>query len=172
MIIPPILSPDLATLESARAAAELLKLPRWKAALFASAPQGPLLVQRLDRNDDYYYIIPYVRGQAVTARLIVDAISDRFTEASGIEHDGKSLPPYVDPAMELRRWHGETIEMPSLRVRVIRPGTVGEHPVLIWRPCHESTSPFKPFYLLSVGDEFLYLRVDGQRFPRLTIGPV
>jgi hypothetical protein len=57
-----------------------------------------------------------------------------------------------------------------LRFRV-RDGLVGEHPVLVWKPCLQSRSPFLPFYQLSVGDSFVYYRVDGERFSKLTTRP-
>jgi hypothetical protein len=56
--------------------------------------------------------------------------------------------------------------------RVLRPGTVGVHPVLVWKPSAESPSPWLPFYQLSVGDQFVYLRVDGRLVDRLRLTPV
>ena len=166
----PIVTPAAVESEALRALTWLLKSPRWAFAFSEAKPQKPLLVQRLDQDDSYYYIVPFAIEDVVTARIILDAKTSKFIEAAGIEEPGSSLPRFVDPAAELANWHGKVVSLPSLRSRVIRPDTVGEHPVLVWRPCLESMSPFLPFYLRSVGDEFVYLRVDGERFARLTTG--
>ena len=95
-MIPPASASDAAK----RAAAELLQSSaRWRAALDGKDPDTPLLVQRLDRYDDYYYIVPFKRGTAETARLTIDAASGRFMEASCIDQEGESLPPYHPPAV-------------------------------------------------------------------------
>ena len=44
---------------------------------------------------------------------------------------------------------------------------VGLHPVLVWKPCRQSPSPFLPFYQFSVGGSFEYLRVDGEAVQRV-----
>ena len=135
-------------------------------------PQRPLTVQRLDLDDDYYYIVPFTRGGVLTARLMIDARENRFVEATGIETAGQRLPPYIDPVRLLEESYGRVIDLPHVRKRIIRPGTVGLHPVLVWKPSAESSSPWLPFYQLSVGDEFVYLRVDGRLTDRLRTGPV
>jgi hypothetical protein len=165
-----VIPPESAAGTAQKAAADLVLSPRWKPALSLATQQAPVLVHRLDR-DSYYYIFEHTIGGRVTARIIIDAIQDRFKQAIGIEESGDALPPFVDPTAHLKAAYGSRIRFPSLQERVLRPGTVGTHPVLVWRPCAESTSPFLPFFLLSVGDEFVYARVDGRRFTRLTLGP-
>ncbi len=163
-----LLNPDVATRAAESAATMLLRAsPRWQPSLASRSWLSPLLVERLDR-DDYYYIVPCQREQGITARLSVNAISGRFMEASAIEVEGLTLPPYVEPV--LPSLFGTSFDLPALRSRILRPGTVGRHPVLVWKPCKESTSPFRPFYLLTVGDQVVYWRVDGTTFDRLTEG--
>jgi hypothetical protein len=165
-------SEDPAT-AAARAAKDLLRQStRWSAALESAMPGTPLKVQRLDLDDDYYYIVPFRSGGRLTARLMIDERESRFVEATGIEAAGQSLPPYIDPAKRLEEAYGRTIELPHVRQRILRPGTVGVHPVLVWKPSAESPSPWLPFYQLSVGDQFVYLRVDGLMTDRLRQEPV
>jgi hypothetical protein len=163
-----LLSPTDAIHAAQAARAFLLESPRWQAALASAEAQQPLLVQELDRNDGYYYIVPFVTGSYVTARIIVHAVSGTFGEASGIEGDQRSLPPYVDPDAVVHTWYGNPFTVGDLGVSLLRHGTVGRHSVLVWRPCEQSLSLFEPFYVLLVGDRVVYLRVDGYRFDRLT----
>ena len=58
--------------------------------------------------------------------------------------------------------HADALSFPP------REGAIGEHPVLVWKPCVQSRSPFLPFYQFTVGDSFVYYRVDGERFDALT----
>jgi hypothetical protein len=167
-----MMPPASARKEAQRVAATLLQgSARWRAALGGKEPDVPLLVQRLDRYDDYYYIVPFKRGQAETARLVVDATTGKFMEASAIEKEGESLAPYKPPTSPLESCYGRPLDLPAVRNRVVRPGTVGQHPVFVWKPCKESSSPLLPFYLLTVGDRVVYVRVDGQVFDELTDGP-
>jgi hypothetical protein len=167
-----LLEPEAAAQEARRAAVGLLQSARWKPALSGASTASPLIVQRLDREDSYYYIVPFTRDGSITARLIVNAMTGRFEEAAGVERAGEILPPFVEPGLLFKELTGARVDLPGFRARVVRPGMVGEHPVLVWRPCRESTSPFLPFYLRTLGSDFLYLRVDGQRFTQLTAGPV
>ena len=167
-----MIPPDAARAAAQKAAAALLESSaRWRTPLAGKGLGDPLLVQRLDRYDEYYYIVPFKSGAADTARLVIDADSGRFTEASAIENEGESLPPYIPALKGLEARYGRALDLRSVRNRVLRPGTIGQHPVLAWRPCKQSTSPLLPFYLVSIGDRIVYWRVDGQVFDELTYGP-
>ncbi len=137
----------------------------------AATAGEPSLVQRLDRDDDYYYVVPFHIGTRETARLIVDGRTGAFTQGGGVESEGQSLTPWVAPASLLADRAGRSFDLPHVKERIVQPGTVGQHPVLVWKPCHQSSSPLMPFYQLSVGDQFVYLRVDGILFEALTVGP-
>jgi hypothetical protein len=129
------------------------------------------LVQRLDDFDRYYYIVTFVSGRRETARVIVDAHDGHYSEVSTIAEKGKALPRYISRNTSARRL-AESAKCLSEELRYqVRKGTVGEHPIAVWKPCGESTSPFLPFYQYSVGDSFVYYRFDGRRFDTLTEGP-
>ena len=148
-----------------------LRTSRLRAAVQAVEAKVALLVQRLDDPDLYYYIVTFQGAAKETARVVVDAFDGTFRQATGIEREGDSLAPYVPPTAALSRLQSEAEIAPdALRFRV-RAGTVGQHPVLVWKPCKQSTSPFLPFYQLSVGDSFVYYRVDGKEFDALTESP-
>ena len=71
-------------------------------------------------------------------------------------------PKWDDPKAKTR---------PEAGLLRIRKELVGQHPVLVWRACMESSSPFLPFYQFSIGNSFVYYRVDGLFCERLTIAP-
>jgi hypothetical protein len=139
--------------------------------LLSAEPRSALLVQRLDDPDLYYYIVTFQTGGRDTARAIVDAFDGNLDELEAIEETGEDLTTYLPAPAALQRLRKETERAADvLRFRV-RDGLVGEHPVLVWKPCLQSRSPFLPFYQLSVGDSFVYYRVDGERFSKLTTRP-
>ena len=59
-------------IESARAAARDFAESRLKVALQSAEPQSPLLVQRIDRKDAYYFIVTFNIASRETARFIID----------------------------------------------------------------------------------------------------
>jgi hypothetical protein len=165
--------------EAAREAADrelrrMLERPkRWGRAL-ADAVQDrsePLLVERLDRHDTYLYVVTYHTGLRATARILIDARTGRFSQAAGANQERGALAPFVDPEDAIERLRSRGPELRRIGTRLLRRETIGRHPVLVWKPCRESTSPSMPFYQFSVGDRFVYLRADGVWFDQLTTGP-
>ncbi len=165
--------------EAAKRAADrevrrMLERPeRWAPALTdaAMARSEPLLVERLDRHDTYLYIVTYYTGQRATARILIDARTGRFSQAAGANQERGELAPFVDPEGAIDRLQSRGPELRRVGTRLVRRETIGRHPVLVWKPCRESTSPSMPFYQFSVGDRFVYLRADGAWFDELTTGP-
>jgi hypothetical protein len=164
--------PDIDAIKFAREAGAELADSTWLRYGFAAAePSNALLVQRLDDRDSYYYIVTFTSGDRATARMIIDAHDGAYGEVSAIQEQGQALPPYI-----ARRSGAERLIATSDRVThelqyQIRAGTVGEHPIPVWKPCGESSSPFLPFHQYSVGNSFVYYRLDGLRFDQLTEGP-
>jgi len=136
----------------------------------------PLLVQRLDRPGDFYYLTPWHRSGKVVALIDVDA---RF----GVFKSIRVLPaPVQDWAIPITSTKGvrdsivssldnRIFELPDERGRLkVYPGTYCIPPVLVWKPCRESWSPHLPFYHIVVGGHSLYVRIDGPVFMQLTTG--
>jgi hypothetical protein len=164
--------PDIDAIKFAREARAELADSTWLRHGFAATePSHALLVQRLDDHDSYYYIVSFKSGDRETARMIIDAHDGHYSEVAAIQEQGQLLPPYVS-----RRASAERLLSASERVThelqyQIRAGTIGEHPIPVWKPCGESSSPFLPFHQYSVGNSFVYYRLDGLRFDQLTEGP-
>lgn len=64
---------------------------------------------------------------------------------------------------------GQSIDLGRKGRLKIRKEAYLLYPTLVWRPCRESMSPYVPFFMVTVGDRRIYLRVDGQVFPTLHI---
>lgn len=159
-------------IEYARAAARDFAESRLKIALQSAEPQAATLVQRIDHKDAYYFIVPFNIGSRETARFIIDAFGGKLTEASGITESAKSLPRYLSSQDALDRMFTARAASRLKWEFEFRREHIGVHPVLVWKPCRQSPSPFWPFYQFSVGGSLVYLRVDGALFNTLKPGPV
>jgi hypothetical protein len=160
-------------LEHARTAARELTedSDAMRTGLGSADPNKPVLVQNLDEKDSLYYIVNFTRGGRDTARVALDAKTGELLEASIIDTDHDSLPPFIAPTEMLERVLADADRYAAaLRFRG-RRNMIGQHPVLVWRACMESSSPFLPFYQFSIGDSFVYYRVDGLRCYQLTVAP-
>lgn len=157
-------------IQYARAAARDFSESRLKIALDSAEPKAPTLVQRIDRKDAYYFIVTFNIASRETARFIIDGFGGKLTEASGVTEPDKSLPRYVSSQEALDRMLTARAASKMKWPFEFRREHVGLHPVLVWKPCRQSPSPFLPFYQFSVGSSLVYLRVDGQLFSELKTG--
>lgn len=166
-----LISPDQA-LAAARAAADALRgSQRLNPGLAGADARWATLVQRLDHFDAYYYIVGFMAQARETARVIVDAHEGRYTDVLTIPDKDKSLPPYV-PMPVLRQRLAALGDRRTVELRFQpRPEAIGDHPIPVWKPCGQSSSPFLPFYQYTIGNAFVYYRLDGVRFDELTEGP-
>jgi hypothetical protein len=136
----------------------------------------PLLVQRLDRRNDFYYLTPWQRGGKVVALIDVDA---RFGVFKSIRVLPSPIQAWALPTSSTKAARDSVVsvienklfELPDERGRIkVYPGTYCIPPVLVWKPCRESWSPHLPFYHIVVGGHSLYVRIDGPVFTQLTTG--
>ena len=144
----------------------LKQSPTWTNALVDSTYGAPpTLVQHLDQDDEFYYVVTVTKKQGITARLAISGDATELLEVEGIQEAGAALPAYVDPIAVL---DSAAHRRPAPGSSVFRPAMIGRHPVLVWKPCQQSTTRFLPFWLLTVRDRLLYMRVDGTVFTKLT----
>jgi hypothetical protein len=146
-----------------------------KSALSAGAFGEPLLVQRLDRPGDFYYLAPWEVNGAIAALVDVDARHGLFKSVRVLEKPAEGWAiggrkGNVRSAIS-RIVDGNVFDLAEEKGRVrIFPGTYCIPPVLVWKPCRESWSPHLPFYHVVVGGYSLYVRIDGPVFTHLTTG--
>lgn len=63
---------------------------------------------------------------------------------------------------------GRRLDLPDRLGRIlVRPEALCQYPLLVWKPCRESLSPYFPFHLFTAGDQHIYVRTDGAVFTRL-----
>ena len=142
----------------------------WKKRLQKITPGEPALVQRLDRRDTLYYIVPLTSGsKRVTALASVDARYGNYRQAVALPERGRQVTiADFDQNAALRSIVDQRLELPNQLGRVrVRRESLCVCPTLVWRPCRESLSPFWPFYMFNVGGNPIYVRIDGAIFTEL-----
>jgi hypothetical protein len=149
----------------------LLERKEWQRALEGTETGNPLLVRRLDLPDHYYYLAPLRQGRRVSALARLDARYGFYRGALRLTGE-RSLWDPLTPAALLERVAGKRFELPTRRGRLlVRKEAICLFPTLVWRPCRESLSPYWPFYMLTIGEERLYVRIDGAVFTALHYEP-
>lgn len=136
----------------------------------AGASSGePVLVQRLDRLDDFSYIIPWQRSRSRLAALAgVDARLGVYKQAAAAPEGPNARAAGRDEEGAARpRRRPQVRAGGGVGRLLVRPEVVCVHPTLVWKPCRESLSPFSPFHLITVGGRHLYVPVDGAVFTAL-----
>lgn len=165
-----IITPGAAA-ESARAGLRsfgLFDRKDWAGVLRGTVPGDPVLVQRLDRLDRYYYIVPFVRGRTrATAFATVDATQGGYRQCAGVSVP-QLIAPRTTPTALLKRHVGQSYQLPGERGALfVRRTAATVYPLLVWKPCVESLSPYYPFHMIIIGDHRLYIRTDGRVFTEL-----
>ena len=149
--------------------AGLLDRENWRKALERTEVGDAVLVQRLDRADSFYWIVPQVRDGVPTAVVNIDARFGEYMQARALpDPQGTALltlgKEEVNEAV-----HGQLHELPGEAGQLrIRPDVACISKHWVWRPCRESLSPFYPFKLVSYGGRRVYIRSDGRAFTSLT----
>ena len=139
----------------------------WAAALRGTTPGKPVIVERLDRPGNYYYIVPMGPDErTISAAVSVDAIHGDYQQAVALPEAGPNF--LASLGRTPRSIIGRALELPDEAGHLrLRKGMYCEYPVLVWRPCRESLSPFYPFRMITVGDHRVYIRSDGEVFTHL-----
>lgn len=143
------------------------------ARVFRAGRMGePVLVARLDRPGDYYYLAPWESNGEVRGSVEIDARFGFFksfrTQREGSHRwlHGRESMGQVREIVDGRRF-----ELPDEKGRLtVFPGTYCISPALVWKPCRESWSPHLPFHHIVIGGHSLYVRIDGRVFTQLTTG--
>lgn len=166
-----IIEPQVAA-ELAQRALEEVGLSRrdpWRRALDRASVGEPVLVQRLDRPDTFYWVVPQVRGDGASAAVNIDARFGHYMQARALP-DAKGTALLTLDRRDVDGLIAGTLhEVPGRRgPLLVRPDLACVSKHWVWRPCRESLSPYYPFKMVSYGADRLYVRADGRVFSRLT----
>ena len=141
----------------------------WRKALEGTEVGTPVLVQRLDRADSFYWIVPRERDGLTTAVVNIDARFGEYQQARALpDPQGTALLTLASEEVE-KSIYDRVHQLPGERGELlIRPGLACISDHWVWRPCRESLSPYYPFKVVNYGADRLYVRSDGRIFSRLT----
>jgi|SRR5450755_2074542 hypothetical protein len=133
-------------------------------------PGNPVLVQRFDRTNDFYFLVPMETPDKSTHSLVcVDGRFGNYREAAFSKD--KDNPLVFEPLNrdQILKLMGNRIQIDQKgTLLIIHPEAVVISPVMVWMPCLESFSPFLPFYMVIIGNTRIFVRIDGQIFNELT----
>jgi hypothetical protein len=138
-------------------------------ALRKAKPKPGVMVQRLDRLDSFYALVPFEGNKGTLAFAAVDGRWGDYMQAALLpKPQSERSRLTLEQAFKLIA--GKRIELGDRRGRLlVRKEAVCIYPHLVWRPCLESLSPYYPFYMFTVGGERVYVRIDGAVFASLTL---
>lgn len=146
------------------------KRKSWSRFLAETSPGRPMLVQRLDRRDTFYYIVPMKgKKKAIPVLVCVDARFGHYQQAARISDPGGNALANLnfDPKAILSKVLSQPIDLGRRGKIQLRAEGCVLYPTLVWRPCRESMSPYLPFFLVISGDLRIYVHVDGRVFTKL-----
>lgn len=136
----------------------------------------PILVQRLDRVNEFYYLTPWEQEGQVIGLVDIDARFGYFKSVRIMSQPAQHWLLGSDSDEKLaeilaREINGKSFDIPEEKGRFkVYPGTYCIPHTLVWKPCRESWSPHLPFYQLVIGSHILYVRIDGHVYTHLTSG--
>ncbi len=149
----------------------LIKREGWAEALKSAHPGEAILVQRLDRLDSFYWIVPMMKQRQLSAAVSIDARHGDYRQSMRLPEPVRDEPRFAAEADLLKHVTDQRFELPGFEGRLlVRKEAVCVYPHYVWRPCLESLSPFYPFRMVTVGAHRLYVRIDGAVFTSLTLG--
>jgi hypothetical protein len=129
----------------------------------AYVAEPPQLVERIDRTDEFYYLVPLRRRDDTYTVVRVDARDGAYLGAQF----GRADFRYPDPRQVTVRFEGLAITTDELSVR-LSAGAYEVHPTLVWRPSLEAPSPYHPRYQIAAGGATVWADPDGGLYPALT----
>lgn len=152
--------------------AGLLRDDQWRRAMAGTRPGSPWLVHRLDRPRTFYALVPFLRSKIVTAEALVDVQSGAMLAARAAESPGRTLRVPMSPSAVLDRLVGTRVDLPGARPQLLlRREGLTISPTLVWKPCAQSLTPYRPFVRVNYGEYTFYVDSNGKVVPALTRAP-
>jgi hypothetical protein len=134
-------------------------------ALEGARPATAHLVQRLDRHDEFYYLVIMHREGRPSAIVRGDGLHGTFQGALSLT--GVERSPIIEREAAVAAARRAVIDLGEAGRIPLREGAFSVYPTLVWRPCQESRSPYYPFHQIAVGGMTIYVSYDGRVYPTL-----
>ena len=135
-------------------------------ALQGARPSKPILVQRLDKLDSFYYIVPMVREGMITSTALVHAVDGTLQGFVPLDKPTEKL--YFDHEAVIKKLTERPIYMEDSGAKLMfREGTFSIHPIMVWKLCKESLSKYRPFHMVTIGNTQIYVGWDGKVYTKL-----
>lgn len=112
--------------------------PEYNRAMKDTAAGTPLLVERIDRKDSFYYIVPFERKGKAAVLVMIDAGTGAFKEAAYFAEPSVYLPLSKNEARK------KLIDFLGLSATEAESARFVSS--LVWKPSAVSRSPFEPFW--------------------------
>lgn len=136
----------------------------FREAFDASQARGFIKVRRMDKENSFYYLIPfdkYIRGEFLSSvAIIIDAETGSFKEASWLE----------EPARFIQISKEKAIELAIAEKQIVFGQYQNVTAELVWRPqglspygeASRSVSPFYPYWRIILGDKIYFVTQQGE----------
>jgi hypothetical protein len=128
------------------------------------SPGGPVLVRNLD-HDDYYYLVPLKAQNQKNYTIMCIAAKDASFQEAIFAMDIKK--PFAFSSMTDKKIFNL---LKAANKFTNKTNAITIYPVLVWKMCNQSPTPYLPFYLVRAGRRKIYIRLDRAVFSGLTKG--
>lgn len=128
----------------------------------------PLLVKRIDTENDFYYLTPSLEEKSVIGYAQIDALYGSLESVYTLKKAAKPFETNLDKISKMLT--NLRIELPQEKGRFrLVDGKFKVDNILVWRPCRQAYSPHLPFWRITAGPYTFYQRIDGPVFAQLTL---
>jgi len=131
----------------------------WLESMDKATAAEPLLVHRIDREKNYYYIVPFNVRNKTKLLVIIDAISGKFKEVSYL----KELVSFP----KISKAKAINIMMKFLKERKIKIEILSPKLTLVWKPCEQTQSPYEPLWKVQIRSEVWFIDQKGKIYDKI-----
>jgi hypothetical protein len=157
--------------ENARTAVTKFKLNEKNEDVHPQKHDRPIPVQRLDRIDGDYYLVPFYVGSKIGALVSISrsgaingaAVWPKGQEIPSFGSKPETLQRFVEE--ERRKLFGKKIRLSNGLAPLIKDVSLDAGQPIVWRRGPESSTPFRPSFNLR-------LHVEGRKEPVIFLQPV
>src|SRR5579859_1415651 len=154
---------------------KLTEIGDWHYSLPDTTPDAPYRVQYLDRTGRFYYLVPFKKKGLTSVAVKVYGPSSIYEASVAVAATDISVIEILNVDQIPMKLSGREFLYRGSTWSIGREDVIADPPPqLVWQFCHESSSPFYPFYEVHVrlgsGEAIVYMRAsDGATFTELSI---